>query len=70
MHRDPDYFENPDEFLPSRWDNATPAMLKAYQPFSIGRRNCMGMSLAQLETQTVVVKLIKDYEFHLQDECD
>jgi cytochrome P450 len=70
MHRDPDYFEKPDEFLPSRWDNPTPDMLSAYQPFSIGRRNCMGMSLAYLEAQIVIVKLIKDYEFHLQGDCD
>jgi cytochrome P450 len=70
MHRDPDYFERPDEFLPSRWDNPTPAMLNAYQPFSIGRRNCMGMSLAQLEAQIIIVKLIKDYQFYLQGDCD
>jgi cytochrome P450 len=70
IQRDPDYFENPNEFLPSRWDSPTQAMLNAYQPFSIGRRNCMGMSLAYLETQIVLVKLIKDYEFTTQGECD
>jgi cytochrome P450 len=70
MHRDPDYFEKPYEFLPSCWDNPTPDMLSAYQPFSIGRRNCMGMSLAYLEAQIVIVKLIKYYEFHLQCDCD
>jgi cytochrome P450 len=70
IHRDADYFENPNEFLPSRWDNPTQVMLNAYQPFSIGRRNCMGMSLANLEIQIFLVKLIKDYEFTLQGECD
>ena len=69
IHWDPDYFDNPNEFLPSRWETPTPAMQNAYQPFTIGRRNCMGMSLANIEMQVVLMKLIKNNEFTVREEC-
>ena len=48
------HISQPDEFLPDRWDEAHPeyAMLKSlFVPFSVGKRNCIGMNLALLETR-------------------
>ena len=48
------HISQPDEFLPDRWDEAHPeyALLKSlFVPFSVGKRNCMGMNLALLETR-------------------
>ena len=46
------HISQPDEFLPDRWDEAHPeyALLKSlFMPFSLGKRNCIGMNLALLE---------------------
>ena len=46
------HISQPDEFLPDRWDETHPeyALLKSlFVPFSLGKRNCMGMNLALLE---------------------
>ena len=46
------HISQPDEFLPDRWDETHPeyALLKSlFMPFSLGKRNCMGMYLALLE---------------------
>jgi hypothetical protein len=48
------HISQPDEFLPDRWDEAHPeyALLKSlFVPFSVGKRNCIGMNLALLETR-------------------
>ena len=44
-------------------------MQNAYQPFTMGRRNCMGMSLANIEMQVVLMELIKNNEFTVREEC-
>jgi cytochrome P450 len=57
-----------DEFVPSRWDNPTEDMLKAYIPFAIGKRNCQGMALAYLELHSVIARLTSLYEMKVVDE--
>ena len=50
------HISQPDEFLPDRWDETHPeyALLKSlFVPFSLGKRNCMGMNLALLEMRYV-----------------
>lgn len=72
MHRNPEYFDRPDEFLPSRWLNSSAgvneAMSLAFMPFSLGRRNCVGQSLAYCELYNCLAKLISCFEFHVVDE--
>mmetsp|Transcript_12919 Transcript_12919/g.21938 ORF Transcript_12919/g.21938 Transcript_12919/m.21938 type:complete len:480 (-) Transcript_12919:384-1823(-) len=63
IQRDGDIFERPDEFLPSRWKNPTPAMQKSWIVFSAGRRNCQGQALANAELHVVLASLVADYEW-------
>lgn len=51
MHRDPRYFDNPEEFNPDRWDNDLAKRLPkyAYFPFGRGPRICISKSLVPLE---------------------
>ncbi|GFT30577.1 cytochrome P450 18a1 [Nephila pilipes] len=53
LHHDPDYWEQPDEFRPERFltDGGTKLVKNppSYAPFSIGRRNCPGETIAWME---------------------
>jgi cytochrome P450 family 4 len=42
IHRNPKYFENPNEFNPSRFESIDGSLPYAYIPFSAGPRNCIG----------------------------
>lgn len=66
--RSPKYFENPDEFQPSRWQNPTQASKVAYIPFSLGPRSCVGQSLANAEMKTVLSHLVANFKFKVKDE--
>ncbi|CAJ1939199.1 unnamed protein product [Cylindrotheca closterium] len=58
-------FENPDSYVPSRWENPSEASMKSYMPFLVGRRNCIGQALANAELTGVVAKLCAKYEFEI-----
>ncbi|KAL1132771.1 hypothetical protein AAG570_010723, partial [Ranatra chinensis] len=46
LHRDPKYWEHPDEFYPEHFlpENVASRPKYAYLPFSAGPRNCPGMN--------------------------
>src|SRR5262249_47265409 len=55
MHRDPRYFERPEEFDPDRWSGGLLKRLPkfAYFPFGAGPRMCIGNTFAMLEAVLV-----------------
>lgn len=74
IHRDPDVYEFPDEFKPSRWnkelvDKETLRKQNlAFIPFSYGPRNCYGRDLAMREMNIIVSRLLGQYDFIVEDE--
>jgi cytochrome P450 len=67
VHRDPRWYDNPDEFLPERWDTD---LLKniprfAYFPFGYGPRQCIGNSFALMEAALVLATLAQHFRFTL-----
>lgn len=67
IHRSPQAFERPDEFVPERW-TTQPALIrnkKAFAPFLIGSYSCIGRQLAYMEMRTVVSKLVLGFEVAL-----
>ncbi|CAB9501025.1 Leukotriene-B(4) omega-hydroxylase 2 [Seminavis robusta] len=66
MFRNPEYYDDPDEYRPSRWAN--PKTEEAHIPFSIGSRNCIGQTLANAELSTVLSVLCARYDFELVQE--
>lgn len=66
--QNPLYFENPDDFIPSRWENPSDDAVAAFLPFLTGPRNCVGQSLANAEMRTVLSHLCANYEFTIENE--
>jgi cytochrome P450 len=66
-HRHPDYWEQPDQFLPGRFLGKPPRNRPrfAYFPFGGGPRACIGSQFAMIEAQLVMATLILHYEMEL-----
>lgn len=61
----------PNAFLPERWTDTDPdaARLKEMNfPFSLGKRACVGQTLALLELKLVLATLFYSYDFELVSE--
>jgi cytochrome P450 len=70
VHRDPRWYENPEEFIPERWEGD---LLKrnprfAYFPFSFGPRQCIGNSFALMEANLVLATIAQRFRFRLRTE--
>ncbi|XP_059428646.1 beta-amyrin 11-oxidase-like [Corylus avellana] len=48
VHMDPNIYENPQDFNPSRWDKLKAAKGGTFLPFGAGSRSCPGSDLAKL----------------------
>ncbi|KAL2823233.1 cytochrome P450 [Aspergillus cavernicola] len=78
------HFKNPSSFVPERWlptsnedgegegeeniyasDNKT-----VHQPFSVGPRNCLGVTMAHHEIRLIMASVIWHFNFELIDEDD
>jgi len=64
-HRDPRFFERPDEFDPDRWNDGLIKRLPKYTyfPFGGGPRVCIGNSFAMLEAVLVVATVAQRFHF-------
>lgn len=68
VHRNPKYWERPDDFYPDRF-------LKSYKgkkhtaftffPFSQGPRHCVGARFAQLSSSVLLCSIIQNFDFRL-----
>jgi cytochrome P450 len=59
LHRDPRYFEAPEEFRPERWLDGLAKRLPrgAYLPFGAGPRVCIGQSFAMMEATLLLATI-------------
>jgi cytochrome P450 len=67
MHRDPRYFDQPDEFWPERWETDQIKQLPkyAYFPFGGGPRLCIGNSFAMMEAIFILATIAQRFHFDL-----
>ncbi|KAL9835720.1 cytochrome P450 3A9-like [Geothlypis trichas] len=65
LHRDPEYWPNPDEFRPERFSKENKESIDPYTylPFGAGPRNCIGMRFALLILKVAIVSLLQHFTF-------
>ncbi|XP_009068953.1 PREDICTED: cytochrome P450 2U1, partial [Acanthisitta chloris] len=65
VHRDPNIWEKPDEFQPSRFLDENGQLIKkeAFIPFGMGKRVCMGEQLAKMELFLIFTSLMQSFTF-------
>ena len=65
LHRNPEYWPNPDKFDPERFNpnNEQSYPTFAYLPFGEGPRQCIGKRLALLEAKMTLVAILKNFHF-------
>ena len=66
IHHDPNYWEEPNKFIPERFIHPEGHYYvpnSSYMPFSAGRRVCMGEMLAKKELFLFLCYLIKHFKF-------
>jgi cytochrome P450 len=70
LHRQPEYWERPDDFFPERWADAEAEAKRprfAFIPFSGGPRQCIGNTFAMMEAVLLVATLAQRFEPRLAE---
>ena len=74
LHHDPDIWDAPNEFKPQRFLNKDGKFVLPnadhFHPFSAGRRQCLGESLARTELFLVLARLLHSFRFENPPGCD
>ncbi|XP_056019949.1 cytochrome P450 3A6-like isoform X2 [Ostrea edulis] len=72
VHRDPEYWTDPDKFDPERFspENKANRHPYAYLPFGHGPRNCIGQRLAAMEAKCAIAYILQHYRFVTCDETE
>ncbi|KAJ1096448.1 hypothetical protein NDU88_001590 [Pleurodeles waltl] len=67
LQRDPEYWSEPDEFNPDRFNKENKDTQEPYTflPFGSGPRNCIGMRFALLNVKVGIVSLLQNFSFHI-----
>nr|CAD7399081.1 unnamed protein product [Timema cristinae] len=69
LHRDPEFFPEPDRFDPERFSEENKSSIKpfTYMPFGIGQRSCIGNRFALMEAKVALVYLLSKFSLRVVD---
>jgi cytochrome P450 len=59
LHRDPQFFDDPEKFIPERWEHPREEWKLAYFPFGMGPRGCFGERLTFLTVKLMLAVLTR-----------
>ncbi|XP_014285594.1 probable cytochrome P450 6a23 [Halyomorpha halys] len=60
FHTDPEYYPEPEKFLPERFSDAGKAQA-LFMPFGKGPRTCIGIRFAYISMKTLIAKVVSEY---------
>lgn len=66
-HRDPDIWENAENFCPERFAHGRKTPPFAYVPFGGGPRSCIGAAFGQAEARIVIARLLRTHKFEFMN---
>ncbi|KAJ6639682.1 putative cytochrome P450 6g2 [Pseudolycoriella hygida] len=66
MQRDPEYFTDPEKFIPERFMSETNDIL--WLPFGTGPRNCIGERFAMMQMKVAMVSLLTSFRLEFTPE--
>ena len=69
LHLDPEFWENPTEFNPDRWNAENKSKIRSgtYGPFGMGPRACLGSIFAKFMMKMIIVYMVRFFEI---ENCD
>lgn len=68
IHHDPEYFPEPERFDPERFNEENKnASMKAFLPFGLGPRNCIGMFTKTKQRQSLILIIFTGSRFVLME---
>nr|CAB3235834.1 cytochrome P450 3A14 [Phallusia mammillata] len=62
MARDPEYWDEPEKYIPERMDDMSKIDPIIFQPFGAGPRNCIGLRLALMKIRLAICKVLLNFE--------
>ena len=67
IHRDPRWFDDPESFVPERWETGLQERLPryAYFPFGGGPRICIGNNFALMEASLLLATIARQFRLEL-----
>lgn len=67
IHMNPNYWENPNEFIPERFISPDGFLIKpcAFIPFQTGKRMCVGDELAKMIMIIFISTIIKEFKISI-----
>nr|QKW93655.1 hypothetical protein [Vitiosangium cumulatum] len=69
IHRNPEYFPDPERFLPERFEpeREKSRPKHSYMPFGFGPHTCIGSYFAMMEIQLIMATMIQQVDFELPE---
>lgn len=72
VHRHPDFWVNPDAFIPERFHNNPVGQAHpfAYIPFSDSKRRCPAAAFSTLEAMLIITMIVQRFRLHLPENAN
>ncbi|AJC87316.1 cytochrome P450 [Campylobacter insulaenigrae] len=67
IHRHDNFWENPHEFDPTRYEDKGKIKKDTYMPFGMGERVCIGQGFAMQEAILILANILRTYKLELEE---